>query len=167
LKAVATQTSRGRPAPRCIFEQDHPARSRRSHPAGGLAAKTIENLIYRRSGLLDVSGVSSDMRTLRQSRSPEAIALFVYRIVREIGSLAAALGGLDGLVFTAGIGEHDAATRAEVAAGCGWLGLKLDAARNTLGIGRISADGAPVSVWVVPTDEERIIARYTSQALVL
>jgi acetate kinase len=87
--------------------------------------------------------------------------------VREIGSLAAALGGLDGLVFTAGIGEHDAATRAEVAAGCGWLGLKLDAARNTLGIVRISADGAPVSVWVVPTDEERIIARYTSQALVL
>lgn len=87
--------------------------------------------------------------------------------MREIGSLAAALGGLDGLVFTAGIGEHDAATRAEVAAGCGWLGLKLDAARNTLGIGRISADGAPVSVWVVPTDEERIIARYTSQALVL
>ena len=82
------------------------------------------------------------MRTLRQSKAPEAaeaIALFVYRIVREIGSLAAALGGLDGLVFTAGIGEHDAATRAEVAAGCGWLGLKLDAARNTLGGGRISA----------------------------
>jgi acetate kinase len=135
-----------------------------------LDAKAIEDLIYRRSGLLGVSGISSDMRTLRKSKAPEAaeaIALVVYRIVREIGSLAAALGGLDGLVFTAGIGEHDPATRAEVAAGCGWLGLKLDAARNTLGSGRISADVVPVSVWVVPTDEERIIARYTSQALVL
>jgi acetate kinase len=136
----------------------------------GFDAKAIEDLIYRQSGLLGVSGISSDMRTLRQSKAPEAaqaIALFVYRIVREIGSLAAALGGLDGLVFTAGIGEHDPATRAEVAAGCGWLGLKLDAARNTLGSGRIGADGAAVSVWVVPTDEERMIARYTSQALAL
>jgi acetate kinase len=137
---------------------------------GGLDAKAIEDLIYRRSGLLGVSGISSDMRTLRQSKAPEAaeaIALFVYRIVREIGSLAAALGGLDGLVFTAGIGEHDAATRAEVAAGCGWLGLKLDDARNTMGRGRISADGASVAVWVVPTDEERMIARYASQTLAL
>jgi acetate kinase len=95
------------------------------------------------------------MRTLRQSKAPEAaeaIALFVYRIVREIGSLTAALGGLDGLVFTAGIGEHDPETRAEVAAGCGWLGLKLDTARNRLGGGRISAAGASVAVWVVPTD---------------
>ena len=136
----------------------------------GFDAKAIEDLIYRRSGLLGVSGISSDMRTLRQSKAPEAaeaIALFIYRIVREIGSLTAALGGLDGLVFTAGIGEHDPATRAEVAAGCGWLGLKLDAARNTRGGGRIGADGAAVSVWVVPTDEERMIARYTSQALAL
>jgi acetate kinase len=136
----------------------------------GLDAKAIEDLIYRRSGLLGVSGISSDMRALRQSTAPEAaqaIALFVYRIVREIGSLAAALGGLDGLVFTAGIGEHDPATRAEVAAGCSWLGLKLDAARNSLGNGRISADGAAVSAWVVPTDEERMLARYTSQTLAL
>jgi acetate kinase len=134
----------------------------------GFDAKAIEDLLYRQSGLLGVSGVSSDMRTLRQSKAPEAaeaIALFVYRIVREIGSLAAALGGLDGLVFTAGIGEHDAATRAEVAAGCGWLGLKLDTALNTRGNGRISAADASVSVWVVPTDEERMIARYTSQTL--
>ena len=87
--------------------------------------------------------------------------------MREIGSLAAALGGLDGLVFTAGIGENDPATRAEVAAGCGWLGLKLDSALNTLGSGRISAAGASVAVWVVPTDEERMIARYTSQTLAL
>ena len=136
----------------------------------GLDAKAIEDLIYRRSGLLGVSGISSDMRTLRQSKAPEAaeaIALFVYRIVREIGSLAAALGGLDGLVFTAGIGEHDPETRAEVAAGCRWLGLKLDTARNRLGGGRISVPGASVAVWVVPTDEERMIARYASRTLAL
>jgi acetate kinase len=134
----------------------------------GLDAKGIEDLLYRRSGLLGVSGISSDMRALRASTAPEAreaIDLFVYRIVREVGSLTAALGGLDGLVFTAGIGEHDAATRAEVIAGCGWLGLALDAARNGEGRGRISADGARVSAWVVPTDEERMIARYTHQVL--
>ena len=133
-------------------------------------AAAIEDLIYRQSGLLGVSGISSDMRTLRQSKAPEAaeaIALFVYRIVREIGSLAAALGGLDGLVFTAGIGENDPAIRAEVAAGCGWLGLKLDSALNTLGSGRISAPGASVAVLVVPTDEERMIAHYASQMLAL
>jgi acetate kinase len=134
----------------------------------GFDAKGIEDLLYRKSGLLGVSGISSDMRTLRQSTAPEAaeaIALFVYRIVREIGSLAAALGGLDGLVFTAGIGEHDAATRAEVAAGCRWLGLELDAKRNEAGKGCISADGSRLSAWVVPTDEERMIARYTHQIL--
>ena len=101
-------------------------------------AEAIEDLLYRQSGLLGVSGISSDMRTLRQSTAPEAaeaIALFVYRIVREIGSLAAALGGVDALVFTAGIGENDAATRAEVAAGCRWLGLELDDARNRAGDG--------------------------------
>jgi acetate kinase len=136
----------------------------------GLDAHALEDLLYRKSGLLGVSGISSDMRALRQSTAPaaaEAIALFVYRIVREIGSLAAALGGLDGLVFTAGIGEHDAATRAEVAAGCRWLGMELDAARNRRGDGRISTDGSTVSAWVVPTDEERMIARYTRETLVL
>lgn len=134
----------------------------------GLDAQAIEDLIYRKSGLLGVSGISSDMRTLRGSRAPEAIeatTLFVYRVKREIGSLAAALGGLDGLVFTAGIGEHDAATRAEVAAGCRWLGLELDAARNEHGEGRISTDASKVSAWVVPTDEERMIARYTRAVL--
>jgi acetate kinase len=135
----------------------------------GLDAHALEDLLYRKSGLLGVSGISSDMRALRQSTAPEAaeaIALFVYRIVREIGSLAAALGGLDGLVFTAGIGEHDAATRAEVAAGCRWLGMKLDAARNGRGEGRISAEDSSASAWVVPTDEERMIARYTRETLV-
>jgi acetate kinase len=134
----------------------------------GFDAKGIEDLLYRKSGLLGVSGISSDMRTLRASAAPEAreaIDLFVYRVVREAGSLAAALGGLDGLVFTAGIGEHDAATRAEVVAGCRWLGLALDAGLNAEGHGRISADGARVSAWVVPTDEERMIARYARQVL--
>jgi acetate kinase len=134
----------------------------------GLDAHALEDLLYRKSGLLGVSGISSDMRALRQSTAPEAveaIALFVYRIVREIGSLAAALGGLDGLVFTAGIGEHDAATRAEVVSGCRWLGVELDAARNRRGDGRISTDGSTASAWVVPTDEERMIARYTRETL--
>lgn len=134
----------------------------------GMDARAIEDLLYRRSGLLGVSGLSSDMRTLRQSKAPEAreaIDLFVYRIVREIGSLAAALGGVDAIVFTAGIGENDPATRAEVAAGCRWLGLALDEGQNRAGAGRISADGSRLSAWVVPTDEERMIARYTSQAI--
>lgn len=134
----------------------------------GMDARGIEDLLYRKSGLLGVSGLSSDMRTLRQSRAPEAreaIDLFVYRIVREIGSLAAALGGFDAIVFTAGIGENDPATRAEVAAGCRWLGLTLDEVQNRAGTGRISADGSRLSAWVVPTDEERMIARYTSAAI--
>ena len=131
-------------------------------------AKAIEDLLYRRSGLLGVSGLSSDMRTLRQSTAPEAaeaIALFVYRIVREIGSLAAAMGGIDGVVFTAGIGENDAATRAEVAAGCRWLGLELDEARNGRAEPRISKADSRTSAWIVRTDEERMIARYTSEAI--
>jgi acetate kinase len=134
----------------------------------GFDARGIEDLLYRKSGLLGVSGISSDMRTLRQSTSPaaaEAIALFIYRIIRETGSLAAALGGLDGMVFTAGIGENDPATRAEVLAGCDWLGLTLDAERNAAGRGVISRDGTPVTVLVVPTDEERMIARYASETL--
>ncbi|MGE5151347.1 MAG: acetate/propionate family kinase [Rhodospirillaceae bacterium] len=133
-----------------------------------MSAKDIEDLLYRRSGLLGVSGISSDMRTLRQSSEPEAaeaIALFVYRIVREIGSMAAALGGIDALVFTAGIGEHDAATRSEVAAGCRWLGLTLDEERNKGGETRIHAEGSRLTAWVVPTDEERMIARYTGRML--
>lgn len=128
----------------------------------------ISDLIYRKSGLLGVSGISSDMRQLRQSPAPEAkeaIDLFVYRIIREIGSLTAALGGLDALVFTAGIGENDAATRAAVCAGCTWLGLKLDSARNTVGADEISADGSAVSAWVVPTDEEAMIARHVAETL--
>ena len=134
----------------------------------GMDARGIEKLIYRESGLLGVSGISSDMRKLRASQAPEAaeaIALFVYRIVREIGSLAAALGGLDGLVFTGGIGENDATIRSDVMEGCRWLGLSADGARNAEGIGRISSDTSRVSVFVVPTDEERMVAHHTSTLL--
>jgi acetate kinase len=130
----------------------------------GMDAAAIEDLIYKRSGLLGVSGLSSDMRTLRASADPaaiEAIALFVYRIVRELGSLVAALGGINGLVFSGGIGEHDAATRAEVVAGSRWTGASLEPTRNEMGEGLISADDSSVAVWVIPTDEERLIARQT------
>ena len=134
-----------------------------------MGPREIEDLIYRRSGLLGVSGISSDMRALRESAEPaaaEAIALFVYRVVREIGSMAAALGGLDGLVFTGGIGEHDAAARHDIVAGCAWLGLRIDAALNDAGhSGRISSAESGGEVWVIPTDEERMIAEHTASLL--
>ncbi|MCJ8156980.1 acetate/propionate family kinase [Sphingomonas sp. LaA6.9] len=134
----------------------------------GMDARAIEKLVYRESGLLGVSGISSDMRTLRESSEPaaaEAVSLFVYRIIREIGSLAAALGGLDALVFTGGIGENDKKTRAEVVAGCRWLGLELDEASNAGGTGRISSASSRVPAWVVRTDEERMIARHAASLL--
>ncbi|WP_424360754.1 acetate/propionate family kinase [Methylocystis parvus] len=125
-------------------------------------ARDLEDLIYRKSGLLGVSNISSDMRTLRASSEPEAkeaIALFVYRIVREIGSLTAALGGLDAIVFTGGIGENDADTRAEVASGCAWLGVALDDAANGASSAKISALNSTVEVYVIPTNEELEIAQ--------
>ena len=131
-------------------------------------AAGIEDLIYRQSGLLGVSGISSDMRALRTSSDPaarEAIALFVYRVVRELGSLVAALGGLDAIVFAGGIGENDTETRAEVIAGSRWTGAMLDPARNAGGTGLISPDGSRVAVWVIPTDEEQLIARETLRVL--
>ena len=134
----------------------------------GMDAAAIEDLIYRQSGLLGVSGISSDMRALRASSEPaakEAIALFVYRVVRELGSLIAALGGLDALVFSGGIGEHDTLTRAEVVDGSRWLGAVLDPERNRVGDGLISADESSVAVWVISTDEERLIARHTAALL--
>ena len=129
-------------------------------------ARALENLVYKKSGLLGVSGISSDMRTLRSSEDPharEATDLFVYRIVREIGSLAAALGGLDGIVFTGGIGQRDAKTRGEVIAGCAWLGAILNEQANALGEGRIDASDSKLPIWVLPTDEERVIARHTAE----
>ena len=133
-----------------------------------MGPRDLERLLYRESGLLGVSGISSDMRALRASADPrarQAIDLFVYRAGREIGSLAAALGGLDALVFTAGIGENDAATRAEICAMSGWLGIELDQAANRAGGPRISAASARVSAWVVPTDEESMIAAGTRAIL--
>jgi acetate kinase len=134
----------------------------------GMSAEAVEHLIYQRSGLLGVSGVSSDMRTLLASDLPaakEAVDLFVYRIGRELGSLAAALGGLDALVFTAGIGEHAAEIRARVCRNARWLGITLDEDANAKGGPRISLQGSSVSAWVVPTDENLMIARHTRRLL--
>ncbi len=125
---------------------------------------TVTDLLYHRSGLLGVSGESSEVRELLASHSPhavEAIDLFVYRIGRELGSLAATLGGLDVLVFTGGVGEHAAPIRARVCQDARWLGVQLDEAANLAGGPRINADDSAVAVWVIPTDEDLMIARHT------
>jgi acetate kinase len=134
----------------------------------GMDARAIEKLIYHQSGLLGVSGVSSDMRVLLDSAEPQArlaIELFCYRIVRELGSLAAALGGLDAIVFTAGIGERAAAVREQVCRAAAWLGVELDEAANAAHGPRISRDGSRTRAWVIPTNEELMIARHTRQLL--
>lgn len=130
----------------------------------GMDGAAIERLLYRESGLLGVSGVSSDMRVLLESDVPAArfaVELFAYRIGRELGSLAAALGGLDAVVFTAGIGENSAAIRAMAGARAGWLGLEIDAHANAAGGPRISTAASRVAAWVIPADEELMIARHT------
>jgi acetate kinase len=130
----------------------------------GMSADQLEDMLYRNSGLLGISGVSNDVRDLLASQQPsaaQAIDFFVYRIVREIGSLTAALGGLDALVFTAGIGENSPVIRARVCEGLGWLGLEIDRDANARGHGRISPTGGSPSVWVIPTDEEAVIAAAT------
>lgn len=127
-------------------------------------AARLSDLLYHRSGLLGVSGLSSDMPVLLESHSPhaaEAIELFVHRIVVEIGGLAAAMGGIDALVFTAGIGEHAAAVRARIVAGCAWLGARLDDDANAAGHALIHAPDSRLQLAVVPTDEERMIAIHT------
>lgn len=124
---------------------------------GGLTLPQVEDLLYRQSGLLGVSGLSGDMRTLLASQTPEAeeaVELFVFRVVREIGALAACLGGLDALVFSAGIGERSGEIRRRICERLGWMGLELDAAANMDGRARISTPGSAVSAWVIPTDEE-------------
>ena len=134
----------------------------------GMDSKALAKLLYHESGLLGVSGLSSDMRVLLGSDDPrakEAIDLFVYRIGRELGSLAAALGGLDALVFTAGIGENAPAIRAGVCRAAAWLGIELDPAANASGGPRLSTEGSRASAWVVPTDENRMIARHTRALL--
>ncbi len=127
-------------------------------------AEAIETLLYRQSGLLGVSGITSDMRQLlasSDSRAREAINLFVYRAAREIGSLAAAAGGVDALVFTAGIGEHVSEIRDRICEQFAWLGIRLEQESNRAGGPRISTADSSVSVWVIPTDEELMVARHT------
>ncbi|MGZ8252755.1 MAG: acetate/propionate family kinase, partial [Methylophilaceae bacterium] len=130
----------------------------------GMDARNLEQLLYHQSGLLGVSGISNDMRKLLASDDPraqEAIELFVYRAGCEIGALAAALGGLDALVFTGGIGEHSAVIRTKVCQQAAWLGLELDDSANEATAMRISTANSKLSAWIVPTDENLMIARHT------
>jgi acetate kinase len=134
----------------------------------GMDARAIERLLYTQSGLLGMSGLSSDMRALLASDHPRArlaIDVYAYRIRRELGSLAAALGGLDAIVFTAGIGEHAAAIRERVCRDAAWLGVALDEGANARGGPLISARDSRVRAWVIPTDEELMIARHTLRVL--
>ena len=129
----------------------------------GMTAAEVSDLLYNESGRLGVSGVSDDMRDLLASDIPsakEAVALFVYRIGRELGSMAAALGGIDALVFTAGIGEHTPKVRRRVCEGAAWLGVDLDQGANLTGGARITGTGSRTSAWVIPTDEDLMIARH-------
>ena len=132
----------------------------------GMDVRAVEKLIYNQSGLLGVSGISSDMRALLASSEPRAklaVDLYLYRIGRELGSLAAALEGLDALVFTAGIGENSAVLRERVCRHAAWLGVELDPGANAAGSPRISTAASRVSAWVVATNEELMIARHTAE----
>ena len=134
----------------------------------GMDTRAVEDLLYRQSGLLGVSGVSSDMRALLASDDPRAklaVDLFTYRIGRELGSLAAALGGVDAIVFTAGIGENSAVLRERVLLEAAWLGVALDRSANERKGPRISASNSRVTAWVIPTNEELIIAQHTRDVL--
>ena len=134
----------------------------------GMRVQEVERMLYNESGLLGVSGISSDMRTLLasdESGARLAVDLFVYRIGRELGSLAAALGGLDAIVFTAGIGEHASVLRERVCRDAKWLGVELDDNANASHGPRISRAGSAVSAWVIPTNEELLVARHTARLL--
>jgi acetate kinase len=134
----------------------------------GLSAKEVEGILYKKSGLLGISGVSNDMRDLIDSKEPDArlaVDYFVYRAAREIGGLAAVLGGIDGLVFTAGIGEHSAEIRRRIGEACAWLGVELDREANARKGPRISKVGSKAQAWVIPTNEELMIARHTGLLL--
>src|SRR5678815_3368709 len=133
-----------------------------------LSAKEVETLLYKKSGLLGISGISNDMRDLLGRPEPEArlaVDYFVYRAAREIGALTAALGGIDGLVFTAGIGENSPEIRERICEDSSWLGIELDDAANTDRSARISTPRSRPSVWVIPTNEELMIARHTGALL--
>jgi acetate kinase len=134
----------------------------------GLSAKKVETMLYKQSGLLGISGISNDMRDLIDRPEPEArlaVDYFVYRATKEIGALAAVLGGLDGIVFTAGIGENSAEIRARICESSAWLGIELDDDANLRKQPRISRANSTVSAWVIPTNEELMIARHTGALL--
>jgi acetate kinase len=134
----------------------------------GLSVKEVEALLYKKSGLLGISGVSNDMRDLLTANEPDAtlaVNYFVYRATKEIGALVAALGGIDGLVFTAGIGENSPEIRKRICDSAAWLGLELDAEANSGRGPRISTSRSKVSTWVIPTNEEIMIARHTGSLL--
>jgi len=134
----------------------------------GLSSREVEDILYKNSGLLGISGVSSDMRELLASDKPEArlaIDYFVYRAAKEIGALAAVLGGIDGLVFTAGIGENSPEIRRRICESAAWLGVEVDIGANARGGPRISSPNSKVSAWVIPTNEELMIARHTGLLL--
>jgi acetate kinase len=134
----------------------------------GLSAKEVEDVLYKKSGLLGISGISNDMRDLLGRSEPEArlaVDYFVYRAAKEIGALAAVLGGIDGLVFTAGIGENSAEIRKRICEASAWLGVALDADANARGGPQISSPQCKVSAWVIPTNEELMIARHTGSLL--
>jgi acetate kinase len=134
----------------------------------GLSAAEVYDLLYRKSGLLGLSGVSHDMRLLEASGHPharQAIDYFVYRARRELGAMAAVLGGIDLVAFTGGIGENSATIRARICSGMDWLGIRLDEAANRSGATAIAARESAVAVYVVATDEERVIARHTHALL--
>ena len=134
----------------------------------GLAAAEVEEILYKKSGLLGISGQSSDMRDLLGSDEPGAmlaVDYFVYRAARELGGLVAALRGIDGLVFTAGIGENSPEVRRRICEASAWLGITLDARANEANGPRISTLNSPVSAWVIATNEEAMIARHTARLL--
>jgi len=133
-----------------------------------LSVKEVETMLYKKSGLLGISGVSNDMRELLESSEPAAalaVDYFVYRVAKEVGALAAVLGGLDALVFTAGIGENSAVIRRRLCEACAWLGIEFDEAANTAKAARISRTTSRVSAWMIPTNEELMIARHTGRLL--
>ncbi|MDR6524117.1 acetate kinase [Variovorax paradoxus] len=133
-----------------------------------MSADEVEALLFRRSGLLGISGVSSDMRVLEASAEPaaaEAIGHFAEQVVQHMGSLAAALRGVDAIVFTGGIGENGAAMRERILEDCEWMGVNVDAAANRSGAARLTTAESPVSAWVLRTDEEAVIARHTARVL--
>jgi acetate kinase len=133
-----------------------------------LSPAELTDLLYKHSGLLGLSELGSDMRDLLSSADPharDAVDYFVYRVTLHVGAVATALGGIDGLVFTAGIGEHAGVIRERVCRGLGWLGVELDAAANAAHGPRISAPQSKVSAWVVPTDEDRMIAIHVAGVL--